>query len=375
MSSRGHIRRRGTNSWEIKIELDRDAVGKRQTRYRSFRGPKREAQAELARLLVRAADGTSTAPSKLTIGQFVRERIEQWAASGAISPKTTQRYRGLLAQQIIHLDPRPLQKLAPVDIERWHTALQGKVSPRTIGHAHRVLGKALRDGVRLELLTRNVTALQPPPKVTPKEMSILSPEQVAALPALLDGHALAAIATVALFTGMRQGELLALRWSSVDLDGRAIRVRESLEETKAGLRFKAPKSKAGVRDITLPDVVVVALRGQRKLLLERRLMLGQGRLTDQDLVFPRWDGSPQRPNSFSSTWAKVAKAHGLNVSFHALRHTHASQLIAAGVDVVTIARRLGHASPNITLGVYAHLYRRDDRKAADAINAALGVTV
>ena len=118
--------------------------------------------------------------------------------------------------------------------------------------------------------------------------------------------------------------------------------------------------------------MVEILRAQRKRLLERRMMLGQGKLGDDDLVFPAWDGAPQRPESFSAAWSEIAAELKLGVSFHALRHTHASQLIDAGVDVVTIARRLGHSSPNITLGTYAHLFKKDDSKAAAAIDAALG---
>jgi integrase len=171
---------------------------------------------------------------------------------------------------------------------------------------------------------------------------------------------------------MRRGEILALRWSNVDLEGNTLRVRESLEETKAGLRFKLPKSKAGVRDITLPRIVTDTLVVHRKRLLERRVKLGQGKLTERDLVFPSWDGSPQSPNRFGAAWSQLRTDLGLGVSFHGLRHTHASQLIDAGVDVVTIARRLGHSSAAVTLNVYAHLFRKDDSKAAAAIDAALG---
>jgi integrase len=378
---RGHLRRRSAGSWEIKYDIDREE-GDRHTVYRSFKGTRREAAAELARLLARVADGAHTEPNKLTVGQYVRSRIEQWVTAGVIGPKTSERYRGLAEMQIIpHLGNKLLQRLTPRDVEWWHTALQsagrhdgkgGSVSARTIGHAHRVLSKALRDAVKHELVVRSATSVQPPPKVAAEEIHILSAAQVAELPALLDGHPYAAPTLVALFTGVRRGELLALRWGNVDLDAKIIRVRESLEETKGGLRFKPPKSKAGIRDITLPGVVVGALHSQRKLLLERRLVLGQGKLTDTDLVFPAWDGSPQHPNSFSSIWVRVLKAHGVKVSLHALRHTHASQLIAAGVDVVTISKRLGHASANVTLSVYAHLFAGDDSKAADAIDAALG---
>jgi integrase len=192
-------------------------------------------------------------------------------------------------------------------------------------------------------------------------------------PTLLHGHALEAPALISLHTGMRRGELLALKWRNIDLEDEVIRVRESLEQTRAGLRFKEPKSKAGNRDITLPALAVDILQAHRKRELERRLMTGQGRLGDNDLVFPAWDGTPWAPNSFGSTWSKLSRELGLGVSFHALRHTHASFLLDLGnVDVVTISKRLGHSSPAVTLSIYAHLIRQDDRKAANAINAALG---
>ena len=102
------------------------------------------------------------------------------------------------------------------------------------------------------------------------------------------------------------------------------------------------------------------------------MRLGLGKPADDDFVFAEIDGSPRGPRAFSSEWADCATAIGMpDVVFHALRHTHASQLIDAGVDIVTISKRLGHANPNITLKVYAHLFRSKDGKAADAINAAL----
>jgi integrase len=281
---RGHIRKRSTNSWELKYDIAR-AEGGRHIVYRSFKGTRREAAAELARLLARAADGGHVDPSKLTVAEHVRARFEQWKASGAISPKTAEGYAGLIEHHIVpHIGGKLLQKLTTRDIEAWHSILlsrgrrgrygrpagQAGVSTRTVGHAHRVLSKALREGMRHDLVLKNVATIERAPKVAAEEVQILSPEQVSKLSAQLDGHPLAAPALVALFTGMRRGEILALRWGNADLDGKIIRVRESLEATKAGLRFKPPKSKAGIRDITLPAVVVDVLRAHRKRLLERR---------------------------------------------------------------------------------------------------------
>ena len=385
---RGHIRRRGKSgkSWELKYDVDREGGGRRII-YRSFRGSKREAQTELARLLAQVADGGHVDPSRLTVADYVRERCAHWQANGIISPLTAQRTHQLIDGQIIpHLGSRLVQKLSTRDIERWHTVLltngrRGRygepdgvsgVSPATVHRAHSVLQKSLDEGVRHGVVVKNVCRLQRPPRGDAKEIQILTPQQVEDLPALLRGHALEAPALTSAFTGLRRGELLALRWGNVDLDDEVIRVRQSLEETRAGLRFKPPKSKAGVRDIKLPAIVTDVMHAHRKRELERRLQLGQGKLTEDALVFPTWEGEPQRPNSFGSLWSKWAQAAGLNVSFHALRHTHASQLIDMGVDVVTISKRLGHSSPSITLNVYAHLFRKDDSKAAAAINAALG---
>jgi integrase len=177
---------------------------------------------------------------------------------------------------------------------------------------------------------------------------------------------------IALFTGLRLGEVLALRWSRVDLDKNMLQVREALEFTQAhGIRFKPPKSKAGRRDISLPDILVDALRDHRKAQLETRMKSGLGRLPDDALLFASLSGQPRLPDVISATWRKFAARIGIpEVTFHGLRHTHASQLIDAGVDIVTISKRLGHAKPDITLRIYAHLFRKDDSKAAAAINAA-----
>jgi integrase len=124
----------------------------------------------------------------------------------------------------------------------------------------------------------------------------------------------------------------------------------------------------------LPDILVDALREYRKSQLELRMKLGAGRLPDDALLFGDINGDPPSPNAFSAAWSDFAASKQVNmpdVTFHALRHTHASQLIDAGVDIVTISKRLGHAKPDITLRIYAHLFRKDDSKAAAAINAAL----
>ena len=151
------------------------------------------------------------------------------------------------------------------------------------------------------------------------------------------------------------------------------RVERSLEETAAGLRFKSPKTRCGYRTISLPASAVELLEGHRHQQIEQRLMLGLGRLGPDDLVFALPGGSPYPPDKLSRDWGNAVRALRLppQIMFHSLRHSHASALIAAGLDIVTVSRRLGHGSPAITLGVYAHAFANTDAVAAQAIERAI----
>jgi integrase len=369
---KGHLRERSPGRWAIVIDVRDPATGRRKRKWHSFAGTKREAQVKCAELIAVASRGGYIEPSKATVADFVRMRIDQWEAAGDISARTAQRYRQLAQHQIApHLGAKVLRKLRPLDIEGWHTALRATVAANTIGSAHRLLSKALRDAAKNDLVSRNVCKEQSAPKAESTEQEIV--RDVPGLVAKLQGWPHGTMAMIALFGGLRLGEALALRWSNVDLDRKVIRVVEALEETRAfGIRFKPPKSKAGRRDVTLPDILVEALHRHRKDQLELRLQLGLGKLPDDALLFASIEGKPLSTADVSVVWSRFAAKIGMpEITFHGLRHTHASQLIDAGVDIATISKRLGHATPGITLAVYAHRFQRDDAKAAAAINAAM----
>ena len=176
----------------------------------------------------------------------------------------------------------------------------------------------------------------------------------------------------ALGSGLRRGELLGLQWGDVDLEGASLRVERSVEETKAGLRFKPPKSRHGRRTVSLPGSVVDVLRAHRRQQLELRVALGLGRLPEDALVFSQPDGSPMSPDKLSRDWCRLVISKKLPaVSFHALRHSHVSALIDGGLDVFSVSRRIGHGSPALTLRTYTHLFSKKDTDAAAAIEAAL----
>ena len=283
----------------------------------------------------------------------------------------------------------PIQKLQPVHLAELYAKLlrEGRrsrarpgrgaaaagLSPRTVGHVHRVLHKALRIAVEWGVTSRNPASVAKPPKVHDAEIEILSEEQARQILQQLRGRSLYMVALLGLTTGMRRGELLALRWSDVDLDGGKLRVEQSLEQTKSGgLRFKAPKTKHGRRTIGLPAFVVTELRAHWKRQQEQRLRLGMGKTPDDGLALPlgRLSAQPEQHDEGMVPGARrVEAAEG---DLHALRHTHASQLIASGMDVLTISRRLGHSSPTITLSVYGHLFANTDDRAVQVVEAAFG---
>jgi integrase len=206
-----------------------------------------------------------------------------------------------------------------------------------------------------------------PPKSDGEEVQILDAEQIALVLCGLAGHWLHPIAVFALGTGCRRGELLALRWQDIDLDRGEVRVERSLEQTRAGLRFKAPKNKFSRRTLSLGPSTIATMRAHRVEQMEIKMAVGHR----SDLVFATVDGNPRSPDHVTTDWRRVLAAKRLpSVNFHALRHTHASALIAR-VDIVSVSRRLGHGSPNITLSTSAHLFTKTDTKAADAIERML----
>jgi integrase len=381
---RGNITRRGKSSWRLKIERESDTPGKRKYFTETVRGKRQDAEKRLTELLGQTDAGTLVDRARTTVAEHVRA----WIDAAEVQPKTRERYRQLCEQQIVpHLGTTELQKLKPATIDAWHVTLLvrgGKdgrpLSARTVGHAHRVLHVAIKKAVKAEVLARNVVSVFSPPKVEDDEVEILDDADVPAVRAKRAGHVLGPIASTALATGCRRGELLALAWGCLDLDRATISIERSLEQTKkqgekgCELRFKRPKTKAGVRTLSLPASAVAILRKHRQSQLELRLQLGLGKLPDDALVFCRPDGSPIPPNDVSRDWARVCASKDLpQVSFHALRHTHASALISSGMDVVAISKRLGHKSPTTTLRIYAHLFAKlaKDAAAADAIEAVM----
>jgi integrase len=373
---KGHVRERGKGNWYAVIDIRDPTTNKRRRKWHSLQAQgKRQAQIECSKLITEMAAGAYVETDRTSLNDFLDRWERDWAATN-VSGKTAERYSHLMKHIRPTLGAKPMQAIRAQDLNALYTSLRDKLAPRTIGHVHRLLHLVFGHATKWGNLRRNIAGLVNAPKVPPTEAPVL---QLTEIPQMFDavrgrGYNLYPIAVVALGTGMRRGELCALLWQDVNLDAATLRVERSLEQTrKSGLRVKEPKSKRGRRNISLSATVVAELRKHWATQQEQRLSLGLGGSPPDGLVFADWDGSPWAPDRLSDNFSNAMAASGLpHVTLHTLRHTHASQLIRAGVDILTVSRRLGHATATVTLNVYGHLITTED-KAAE-ITQAMFVT-
>src|SRR5262249_7351022 len=258
---KGHIRERSPGHFAIILDAKDPVTGERRRRWHSFKGTKRQAQVECARLIAEQQSGGAIDPNKISLGQFLDRFQTDWVANH-VSPHSGERYGYVLNHVRQHLGVRPLQKLRPADLAAFYATLAREgLAPRTIRLIHTVLHRALGQAKIWGAIRDNPADLAKPPKMPDQETSMLQPDQAAALLERLRGNPLYLLVSLALGTGMRRNEMLGLRWQDVDLDAGRLTIEQALEETRArGIRVKGPKTKHGRRTISLPAHLVTELR-------------------------------------------------------------------------------------------------------------------
>lgn len=374
---RGSIERRGKSSWRITVDMEPDVSGERRRVRETVRGLKRDAEARLAQILADLANGGFAEPTTLTVKDYLARWIEH--VESKVSRKTHHRYSEIVDRHLVPaLGSQRLQKLRPLHIQGMYAAalkngrLDGKggLAPRTVLHHHRVLHEALRQAVRWQLLSANPCDAVEAPTPERREMASADADETARLLSAAEGTTLYVPIMVAVTTGLRRGELLALRWRDVDLEGGRLFVTRTVEEVKGELRFKEPKTEKSRRQIRLSPITVDALRLQRKQQAERRLLFGPD-YQDNDLVFDAPAGEPWPPMRFSGVYRGLVKRAGLRLRFHDLRHSHATQLLAQGIHPKIVSERLGHSTIALTLDTYSHVLPTMQDEAAEKIDESL----
>jgi integrase len=352
---KGSIRSKGKSSWQIQVYLPTAPDGKRKRYFETVVGQKRDAQRRLNELLVSLDKGTLVPTGRMTVAQH----LDNWV-NGYI--KTNTGTRTIDAVQAIaknHLIPSfgslTLKQLTPKIIQSYYGKACEKLSYRTVHKFHRVLSQSLKYAVRQGYLGNNPCDLVDPPKPRKKTMRTLTPAEVEFLLKVAQNSYYYPVIYMAVSSGLRQAELLGLRWRDLDLDMLSISVSRVLLKMDGETSFKEPKTAQSRRRVAMTPKLAVFLREYKSMREVLYLELGKI-LSLDDLVFTSISGEPLHPSVLSHNFHKLALKSGLvGVRFHDLRHTFASLMFLRGAKPKVISEALGHSSVAFTMDVYSHI--------------------
>jgi integrase len=363
----GTIRQRADGRWEA---MYTDAAGRRKSLYGTTR---QEVAGRLAAAIRDRDKGLMSADARMTVEQYLKSWLETMRPPRIRESTWIRLETHLRLHAIPAIGKVKLAQLNRMHLQQLYTQCQAKgLSPTTVNHLHGALHQALKDAMRSDLVPRNVAELADPPPIKKRETPIATPEQVDKLLEAAHGHRLEALLFLEVATGLRNSELLALKWSHVDMTCGVLHVKQTRSRVKKGYVDERPKTESGRRDITLIPIVLESLREHRKRQLTERLAAGPA-WKDEDRVFPSSIGTALDASNLDKQWDRLKVRAGLpeEMHFHDLRHSAASWLISKGVDVVAVSLMLGHADPSVTLRIYAHAMPGSRAQVAAAMEQLL----
>jgi len=362
---KGHVYQRTKGSWTIIYDLPVDSLtGKRRQKSQTIKGTKRDAERALREILLSIEQGAYVKPNKITLGELLRQWIKDYASMNT-TDRTQESYTSIVERHLIpalgrvslvDLQAQYIQSYYAKKLSEGRADGKGGLSARSVVYHHRILSKVLDYAVKMGLVVRNAAKVVEPPRVARKTMQTLSQEEVTRfLDAARETDYYVYFATL-LYTGLRRGELLALRWRNLDLESGALTVVETAYRLGSGeYRIKEPKTAQGRRTVTLPSSLMELFKVYRADQELLRIQLGIS-LNLDDFVFIRPDGSPINPNAITLAFRRIIKRAGLkDIRIHDLRHTHATLMLKAGIHPKVVSERLGHANIGITLDIYSHV--------------------
>ena len=385
MSTRGSIKKAPNGTWSFVVDLPAVGGERKQLRRRGF-ATKKEAQAELTRLTSDLQRGTFVRPTRDRLGAYLETWLEGLPAAGR-RPSTIAGYRLAIRTYVTPvLGDVELHALRATDLDALYSKLLARgLSMSTVRKLHAMLGKALNDATRKGLIAVNVARVATPPSASASkapEMTFWTPAELRAFLASVNKHPMYPLFRLAAMSGLRRGELCGLRWSDVDLDAGTLTVRQTITSVNHKLIVGDVKTSRSRRKVDLDATTVSVLRSWRKQQLAERMLVGPD-WVESGLVFTVPSGEGVNPTTVSQTFARLQAARTESarqggpsdgvilrrIRFHDLRHTHASHLLAAGINVKVVSERLGHASVAFTLDTYAHVMPGQQAEAAAAAAA------
>ena len=371
MAVTGHIERRG-DAWLVVVEFPRDKSEPRKRYSRTVRGTRKDAQEELQRLM-REMSPMAGVPSR----EHLSEYLAYWHKTMCVpfsAPTTAETYHALLRNLVIpRIGPIRLRDLRPMHVQSLYSELvQESYAPMTVRMVHGILHKALEQAVIWGLIPSNPADHIKVPRIERKSPQVLTVEECKQLLDSLRGHPYYALVYVMLYTGMRRGEALALRWSDVDYGHRTVVVDESVRKVGNEVSFGPPKTRTSRRSVTVSEDVLAVLKAEKRRQNAARLAAGAA-WADLDLVFADETGHPLDPDRVSQWFRSFAAKLGFgDLHIHCLRHTHASLLLALNVHPKTVQERLGHSTIVSTMDTYSHVAMNLQQEAAELFSSSLG---
>ena len=356
-NSEGSIYRQRENLWAASITLDTAEGRKRKYFYGKTR---KEVQEKLATAMHDRKQGTLVMTPNQTVEQFLANWLT--AHTPSVRPRTIERYEGFVRLHVVPAIGRVrLDKLTAQHIQTLYAQkLEEGLSPTTVNTLHMMLHKALKDAVRWGLIARNVCDLVSPPRRAHFEMK----------PARIASTVGATVTPVT--TGMRRGEILALKWQDIDFDQNSLQVRRIFTRSK-GHRYvlAEPKTEKSRRSVILPSITVGLLKQHRMSQQQAKSEAGEYWQAN-DLVFCTALGTPLNPNKVLERFETVLKKAGLpHIRFHDLRHSAATMLLAMGVHSKVVQELLGHNQISMTMDIYSHVLPTMQQEAMSKMNDAL----
>lgn len=383
---RGSIQKREGKrgiSWRIVVDIGIDPkTGNRKQKVETLQGTKADAQKRLREILTSLDKGIYTDAGKMTVSEYLQKWFEGHKRD--LSPSTARRYAGIIHQHLIPaLGQTLLNKLTPLHIREFidkemkegrkdnKKSVGSGLSSASVNYEYRVLHNALSEAVALELLYRNPADSIKPAREEKKEIVVLSEKDISTLLNGVKDTYIFMPTFIAIYTGMRLGEILGLTWANIDLSQGLITVRQSSCQVKSAQpEFKTPKTSNSKRTIDISPAVINVLKEHKKLQSELQFSAGPS-WNNYNLVCCLQNGYPINPPSLSSYFRQVTGKLGLNISFHGLRHTHASLLLKAGIPAKVVSERLGHSTIAITMDIYSHVMPGMQKEAANKLETML----
>jgi integrase len=361
---RGHIVKRSNNSYSVVIRRGKDPnTGKYLQSWFTVKGTKKDAEKKLSEVLHQLDNGVFMKPGKTTLEEYLKKWLTDYAFSN-LSPNTGANYQYIIQRHIVpSLGKITLTQLKPEHIQKYYSEkltngrFDGKgLSPRSVRHHHMCLHTALQNAMKMGLLIRNPVDAVDPPHCQRAEMNTINEIEIATLLESAKTTPYYSLFFMAIFTGMRRSELLALRWCDIDLPLCTASVSRSLHVLKGGrVIFRPTKTLKSRRSVSLSPSTAIMLKDHKEKQNVLRILSGNP-LKEDDFVFSQIDGKPFLPNTVSHNWEKLVHKTGLNgVRFHDLRHSHASLMLKQGIHPKIVQERLGHSSIQVTLDTYSHV--------------------